>query len=214
MVSLSTHRDFQAAQRLQFCYVCGLDFVPGDVRDRDHVPARKVFHARDRAPPLCLPTHKKCNAEHSAIDQRTAQLIGLRRQQTPHPKNRQLDIAVFGPGKAAVTNLNIDYVVMRWVRAFHAALYREPLLSFKHALVTPFPTAMRAPVTTIKPIKPQHLAYVQTIKEQRALRNLDSINSNNGKLPYECVWTQTDRRETWFCAFALDNRQTRKNDRA
>jgi hypothetical protein len=148
--------------------------------------------------------HKGCNAEHSTIDQKIAQLIGLRwGKPLSSKRDRQLDIKVLGPGFAAVTNLNIDAAVMRWVRAFHAALYREPLLSFRHALVTPFPTATGV-VPAINPIKDQHLAYVQTIKEQRALRNLDSITSNKGKLTYECVWAQTDQRDRWLCVFALN----------
>lgn len=204
MVSLSTLQDFRQVQTLPFCYVCGREFVPGDSTDRDHVPARKVFHVRDREPAMWLPTHKKCNGEHSGVDQRMTQLIGVRWGKALTARDRQLDVKVFGPATAAVMNLNIDYVVMRWVRAFHAALYREPLQGFKHALVTPFPTVKRTPITAINPIQGQHLAYVQTIKEQRALRNLDRISSNNRKLTYECVWTQTDGGEVWLCVFALN----------
>ena len=206
MVSLSTHRDFRGVRRLPFCYVCGKDFVPGDSTNHDHVPAGKTFHVRDREPPLCLPTHTKCNDDHHKIDQKVTQLIGVRWGKPLSGRDRQLDIRVLAPGVGAVMNLNVDYAVMRWVRAFHSALYREALLlwSFEYNLVTPFPLAKRTQVTAINPILPQHEAFVQTIKEQRAIRNLDSIKSNNDKLTYECVWTQTDGGEMWLCVFALD----------
>jgi hypothetical protein len=50
----------------------------------------------------------------------------------------------------------------------------------------------------------QHSVFVDTIKVQRALGNLDRITANNGKLTYECVWAQTDNGELWFCVFALN----------
>src|SRR5262245_9867430 len=124
MVSLSTPRDFRGVQNLPFCYVCGRDFGPTDVWNRDHVPAKKAFHVRHRDPPLWLPTHKTCNNDHSDTDKKVAQLIGLRWGRVT--SDLKLDIIRYGPGRTAVTNLDIDAVVMRWVRAYHAALYREP----------------------------------------------------------------------------------------
>jgi hypothetical protein len=50
---------------------------------------------------------------------------------------------------------------------------------------------------------PQHLKFVEVIKTQRALGNLDRILSNNGKLVYECVWVFSDGG-FWICMFALD----------
>jgi hypothetical protein len=205
MVTLTTLRDFQAVQHLPFCYVCGREFVAGDVRDRDHVPARNLFHVNDRSPPLWLPAHKTCNGSHSANDQKIGQLIGPRWGRASRGRDRQLRFTVYGPNLAAITNINVEGIVMRWVRAFHAALYREPLLDFRHAVITPFPTAKREPfVMSINPILPQHGACVQTIKEQRALGNLDRIAANNGKLTYECVWATTDDGARWLCLFALN----------
>jgi len=205
MVSLSTPKHFRTVQDLPFCYVCGKDFAPGDSWDRDHVPAKKAFHVRHRDPPLWLPTHETCNNDHSETDKKVAQLIGLRwGKVTSDPR---LEITWYGPGRAAITNLNIEAVVLRWVRAYHAALYREPLVlgSFHHAVITPFPTAPRTSIVpTIRPILPEHEAFVQTVKEQRVLRNLDSIVSNKGKLVYECVWTRFDASDRWLCVFALD----------
>jgi hypothetical protein len=56
----------------------------------------------------------------------------------------------------------------------------------------------------IEPLLPQHAVFVQTIKVQRAKRNLDSISANNGRLAYECVWCQGDNGGPWFCTFALN----------
>lgn len=206
MVTLSTRRDFRGVQTLPFCYVCGHDFAPGDSTNRDHVPARKVFHVRDREPPLWLPTHRKCNQDHSPVDQKMAQLIGLRRFETPKLRDRQLDIKEVRPGLAAVFNLDIEAVVWRWVCAFHAALYREPVpnVPMKRTLVTPFPRAKSMWPPAIDPLLPQHPAFVHTIKQQRALRNVDRITSNSNKLRYECVWAQFDNNNSWFCIFGLD----------
>jgi hypothetical protein len=42
------------------------------------------------------------------------------------------------------------------------------------------------------------------MKEQRALRNIDRLSYYNGKITYECVWTQFDDNDRWLCVFALD----------
>ena len=128
MVSLSTPKHFRTVQDLPFCYLCGKGFEPGEKPDRDHVPARKAFHVRDRdkGPVLWLPTHWNCNNGHSEVDKKIGQLIGLRWGKVT--SDRKLELTWYGPGRVAVTNLNIQAVVLGWVAAFHAALYREPLL--------------------------------------------------------------------------------------
>jgi hypothetical protein len=45
--------------------------------------------------------------------------------------------------------------------------------------------------------------FVEVIKTNRAVNNLDRIQSNNKKLTYECVWDQADDGR-WMCIFALD----------
>ena len=208
MPSLTTPRDFRAVQTLPFCYVCGLQFSSNAAMNRDHVPARTVFARQDRMPCLWLPTHPTCNAEHSTDDQKIGQLISLRRFVTPSSgRDRQLRVSLFSDGSSAVTNVDVDGIVWRWTRGFHAALYREffPPDLRTRALQTPFPRGRQTPRgIVIEGLLPQHAVFVRTIKTNRISRNLDSIRSNNGKLTYECVWCRTDNTDQWMCIFALD----------
>jgi hypothetical protein len=75
------------------------------------------------------------------------------------------------------------------------------------ALTLPFPRAEQqvGPVVRFEPMKePQHRLVVQTIKINRAKRNLDSVHTHDGKLRYEAVWVQSDDGSTWLCFFGLD----------
>ncbi|MGA3402218.1 MAG: hypothetical protein ABSC95_23665 [Acetobacteraceae bacterium] len=207
MVTMTTQMAFREVQALPFCYVCGRDFTPTDNKDRDHIPAKAVFDKRDRMPALWLPTHKACNAGHGTLDQKIGQLVALKRHQVPTKRDRQLRFRMFRQNVGAIENLDIRSVVWRWVRGFHAALYREPLPAtwFMSSLQTPFPSGTATIFgMKIDPLPQQHLAFVETIKVQRAKRNLDTIRSNNGKLTYECVWHQADNGGPWLCIFALN----------
>jgi hypothetical protein len=179
--------------------------VQDDVTDGDHVPPKTAFNPRDREPALKLKTHKKCNGSFSVVDKKVGQLIAIRRREEPPSyRDQALRFAVAGE-TAAVTNLNIDGAVWRWVQGFHAALYLQPLREARGTLRTPFP---RADVVggqyVLQPLLPQHKLIVATIKRNRALHNLDRIISNRGKMRYECVWCLADDGKTWFCMFALD----------
>lgn len=207
MVSLLTQRDFRELQKLKFCYVCGCDFDPADVKDRDHLPAKAVFAVPDRTPALWLPTHKRCNGGHSTLDHKIGQLIALKRGQVPTRRDRQLRFKIIQPDLGAIENLDVGDVVRRWIRGFHVALYREPIPPgpLPGALQTPFPSGTLGPRgIQFDPLLPQHSVFVNTIKTQRAKRNIDAIKSNNGKLIYECVWHQADNGGPWLCLFALN----------
>jgi hypothetical protein len=105
----------------------------------------------------------------------------------------------------AVVNLDIDGAVWRWIGGFHAALYREPGVGIRGALVTPFPKARIVSGRVVfQTLLMQHPLFVQTIKSNRARDNLDRIVCNKGKLTYECVWQQADNGGPWMCIFALD----------
>lgn len=177
------------------------------MKDRNHIPAEAAFHKQDRTPTLWLPTHKGCNAGHSKQDQKIGQLIGLRWGHIPSTRDRQLKFRLFSSSTGAIVNLDVRGTIWSWVRGFHAALYKEPLLSTVDMRRIETPLLSGSATNTgirIDPLLPQHRVFVDVIKTQRAKMNLDTIKSNNGKMTYECVWHQTDNEERWFCIFGLD----------
>jgi hypothetical protein len=207
MVALSAQADFRAIQRMTFCYVCGEQFKIGDNNNRDHLPPRNAFDKGDRTPVLWLPTHYDCNWQHRETDEKIGQLISLKRHQVPAPKNRKLRFRLFPlQGVTAIDNLHLDHAIWRWVRGFHAALYKEfvpDLLT--RSLVTPFPRLELMPYgAVLHPILQQHLVIVATLKTNRAKQNLDTIRSNNGQFSYDCVWIQDDDKHTWVCMFGMN----------
>ena len=207
VMTLSTQRDFREVQNLPFCYICGTDFAVDDDKDRDHVPAKGVFNKEDRTPNLWLLTHRRCNAAHSTVDHKIGELIGLKYGRFPIREHAQLRLHEIREEVTGIVNLDINDAIWSWVRGFHAAIYRAPLpaTGFPSALVTPFPSAAYAERDVrFDRIPQQHRAFVETIKIQRAKGNLDSINSNNGKLIYECVWEQAADNGPWRCVFALN----------
>ena len=207
MVSLTTQKDFRSVQNLPFCYLCGKEFVLTDAKNRDHVPPENIFLPQHREP-LCLPTHIACNKSYSLVDEKIGQLIALRYGKVPSKlSHRRLRFTVSPDRKhGAVINLNIDDAVWRWVAAFHAALYCQPLKpSINRSLVTPFPKAQKVGGRIVfEPLKQQHAMFVERIKLNRAKGNVDLISCNKGKLVYECVWDQANNDGAWVCIFALD----------
>lgn len=205
MPSLRVHKDFQAVRNLPFCYLCGREFVDGDNVDGDHVPPKATFNTRDREPALKLKTHRACNGAFSVEDKKIAQLVAMRRRQGPSSaRDAALRFAAYTGTGVGVTNLDIDEAVWRWIRGFHAALYRQPLLTEWRAIVTPFPRAeMVGGAPNVRPLREQHPLAVRVIKYNRLLGKLDELVANNGKLRYECAWCEADDGR-WFCMLALD----------
>jgi hypothetical protein len=206
MVTLSSQKQIRAVRNLPFCYLCGRVFAPDDITNHDHVPPESVFAKADRQP-LKLKSHKKCNSSFELLDEKIGQLIGLKHGQTPsNPQHHRLKIIRSPiPRVGAVTNLNIDEAVWRWIRGFHAALYQEPFPALRRgSLVTPFPRAdLKGRTYEFVPIPPQHEVFVEAIKANRARGNLDGIRCNNNRLVYESIWVMADNGQ-WFCIFALD----------
>lgn len=211
MPLLETQQQFAQVLKLRFCYWCGNPFLPGEEKDKDHIPPKTCFAKVDRNFPLQLPTHISCNAVHNLEDRKIGQLIGLKYGNVPRSKRDQMlkiKKAHGSNGKQAgfVTNMNMDGTIRRWIRGFHAALYREPIpQDMRFAVETPFPTArLEQGVVVVNPLpKSQHRMFVETIKTNRAMENLDRIHANNKKLTYECVWDQADGGQ-WMCIFALN----------
>lgn len=197
MLIIQSQSDFRNVATLPFCYWCGKNFLPDDEVDDDHVPPKNAFDKPDRTPPLKLRTHRACNGAHKLTDELIGQLVALRRDYvTPNPNNRRLKMEVY-PEQAfgAVTNVNVVEAIWRYIRGFHAALYREPLLGQpESAMTTPFTRALieNGEIVLEGPKQNQHFMIVETLKRQRALNNIDKIVSNNGKITYECVWVWAD----------------------
>lgn len=206
MAALRVHKEFQAVRYLPFCYLCGRDLMDGDEKNGDHVPPKAAFNLRDRHPVLKLQTHKVCNGAFSIEDKKVAQLIALRRHQGPSsPRDAALKFVAYPGIGIGVTNLNVDYAVWRWIKGFHAALYRQPLVTDFFAIVTPFPRAdLSSGVPKVRKLRDQHALAVSVIKYNRIASNLDLIEANNGKLRYQCAWCATDDGKRWFCMFGLD----------
>jgi hypothetical protein len=205
VVILQTQKDLRTVQRLPFCYICGDHLLEDDVTDGDHVPAKAAFNARDREPALKLRTHKRCNANLSVDDKKIGQLIALRRRESPPPRRDQALRFMAKRDMVAVTNLNIDTAVWRWIRGFHAALYREPLIGARYSIRTPFPRADDIQgQLMLQPLLVQHRLAVATLKRNRAWLNVDRLETNRGQLRYECVWCLSDDGTTWFCMFGVD----------
>jgi hypothetical protein len=196
---------------LPFCYFCAKVFLPGDATDMDHVPPESCFAKDDRNVPLVLRTHVDCNHTHNSNDELVGQLVSLKHGRPPTARGKRLNVEIIpsqqsGDFFAGFDNLALGAVIRRWVRGFHAALYREPLEESDMFYVsTPVPAAEVADgVVKPQPIRQQHLVFVETIKINRAAQNLDRIECNNQKLQYECVWAQGDNDGPWLCIFALN----------
>jgi hypothetical protein len=187
--------------------LCGKAFEASDEKNGDHLPPKSIFHADHRDDPLILPTHTACNNDYRLVDEKIGQLIAHLYEKIPRGPER-LKISRFSSlGLTAVTNLDIDGAIWRWISGFHAALYREPATDIrdKCSLVTPFPKAQIGDDRIVfDPIKPQHHAFVQAIKDNRARENLDEIRCNKGKCVYQCVWQQAVNNGLWMCFFALN----------
>jgi hypothetical protein len=209
VASLRVHKHFQRVRKLPFCYLCGRSFEVGDEIDGDHVPPRAAFNPRDRDPTLKLRTHKACNASFSVQDRKVAQLIAMRRGESPKsPRDQALQFVQYPHGMVALENLNVEGAIWRWVRGFHAAIYERPLPGDHEPLSiqTPFPRGEKKPdgSVAVRSILPQHLLAVDVIKRNRAAGKLDGIIAHRETLRYECVWVKADSGDAHACFFALD----------
>ncbi|GEP59662.1 hypothetical protein RSO01_68280 [Reyranella soli] len=106
----------------------------------------------------------------------------------------------------AVTNIDVKGAVWRWIRGFHAALYKEHLDDRAlHAIEVPFADGEIVDGNVrLSAIREQRPYFVEVIKMNRDAQRLDRINSNAGAVTYECVWGQMDDHAPWLCVFALD----------
>lgn len=211
MVSLATQREAREVRDLPFCYICGNIFEEGDSINYDHVPPESIFDKPDRNFPLKLAIHEiQCHRPMNLDDEILGQLVALIHGKQPSEKNDKLKIDIYQRSDtkkvmASFSQRNLEFLLRRWLSGFHTALYREPLdANTRFAIQTPFPSGTLMNGHFVEdPIKKQHYKFVECIKRNRSVNNLDYIESNNGKLRYECVWNQLSDN-SWACVFALD----------
>ena len=128
-IELRTQQAVRPAQKLAFCYLCGLRFQPGDQKNRDHVQPSAIFLEADRDFPLILPTHYLCNHDRHVEDQTIGQLVGILHNEAPDPEHLWMQLmagmAADGQPFVAAGGFDLRAIITRWVFGFHAALYGE-----------------------------------------------------------------------------------------
>lgn len=209
MIELVTHKDLSRCQSLPFCYLCGKEFSPEDQVNRDHVPPKAIFSLEDRANPLILPTHEKCNSDQSVPDEHISQLVSFLHGSGPTEAALRLDVEAahvegieqpFG----LLRGTDLDRIVWRWVKAFHAALYQRALdVQGKANIHVPFPRARKEDGKLLyERVLPQQRSIAEELKKSRLAKTLDRIECYCGKCIYECTWVTGDRGKQ-VCMLAL-----------
>jgi hypothetical protein len=207
---LQTDRELREVQKLGFCYSCGSKFKTGEKTTKDHIPPKAIFLSGDRLRPLILPTHLKCNNVNSETDEIVGQLIYALHGIYPKKGNIKVKISLYenASSEAPVLGLegiNLKGVVARFVKAFHAALYREYLPDdTRNWFDPPTPIGIKKDgKIKFERIRVQFPLFVDTLKKNRKAGKVDSILCFNDKCLYECVWEQMDDG-TWACIFGLN----------
>lgn len=208
-IRLDSQRAFRPIQLLPFCYLCGEGFSAGAARNSDHVPPYSLFLPEHRDFPLILPTHVICNNGRSEEDQLVTQLVGTLRGRRPTPGDKKIPMVggTFSDGSTGggVRGQDLPAIVRRWVRGFHAALYREPLSNDSEFMTSiPLPEG-RLDGKTFRPVPMPDaiLELVAELKRNRLTQTIDRVVCRKGYCRYECVWTQADGGQ-WLCVYALD----------
>ena len=208
MPQIASQRDARAVKKLPFCYVCGNAFENRDDVTDDHVPPQTAFLPEDRENfPLVLPAHKGCNNNFNLEDEIFGQIIGLG-QETEQKQDR---LRIYGGSDnagntfALLENFDMRGAIQRWVMAFHAALYQEPLPPLtKFSTQTPFPSGkVRNGIVIPDPDRPQFRDYAEQIEINEQLGLIDHISANNGNLNYKCCWQRSDGGP-WLAFYKLD----------
>jgi len=210
LLKLTSQKDLRSVHKLDFCYLCGNGFNKDSERSKDHIPPQAIFDKQDRNFPLILLAHRSCNGARSPEDEVIGQLVSLLHGRVPAPHRNRLAVEVRTDTEHAhelgiFTGLKIEAVIQRWLKGFHAALYKTPLSdATRFATQTPFPSGTLKNGSVIaNPIPPQHCLFVEELKRNRLAGSLDTIVCNNGKLRYECVWVQMDDGG-WGCIYGID----------
>ncbi len=195
----------QVRKQVSFCYLCGAA-LKGIPTNTDHVPPRSLFARSDRQRPLTLVTHVTCHERASAWDQITGDLVSLghdpdrERQQLP----KQI-VVVSQERELLGVQVPLQHVLIRYLQAFHAALYSEylPFTEATFSVELPFTEYARSNVGwQLVPTQPASSAIVEVLKKNRVAGTIDSIECFGDKCRYMCVWSKLDSGEP-CCLFGL-----------
>lgn len=210
MPSILDQRDARAVMKLPFCYICGREFALGEDRNRDHIPPQAAFLPEDRDNfPLLLPTHSGCNHIFNLEDELLCQLVELAHSQEEQesPARLKVDAGFDLEGRtfALLTNVNLHEIIRRWVRAFHASLYQEPIsAAARFSVQTPLPSgSIVGKAVQVDPQRPQFKLFSERIALNTELGLTDQIVTNNGRMRYVCTWQRADNGQ-WFAMFRID----------
>ena len=204
-IEITSQKALREARNPGFCYLCGKSLA-SDATNRDHVPPTSIFAKDDRSPPLILIVHEACNWQQSLDDQLIGQLVALLHGKTPPEEHLRLSVsrgAVEGGVDTVMLSNDLRPLLTRWIKGFHAALYRESLQVAEFATHLPFPGGVVDDGKVDLSISPLVSELTLQLKKNRVARSIDRIQCRNQKMIYECVWLQADAGQ-WFCAYALD----------
>ena len=208
MPKILNQRDARAIKKLPFCYVCGNAFAGRENATDDHVPPQAAFLPDDRENfPLTLPTHRGCNHTFHLEDELLGQLVSLANGKDASINRLKLSSGSDGAGRlfSLLENVDLHGAIRRWVAAFHAALYQEPLPPLtRFSTQSPLPSGrvVGGVVIPDTPV-PQFVDYARQVDANEALGSVDCIRSNNGKLNYRCCWQRSDGGP-WIALYRLD----------
>jgi hypothetical protein len=154
-----------------------------------------------------------CNDRFKKDDERVGQFLSLLHGELAKAEKRRLRYRRFsnpaldrqGRQVEAVSNVDMYGVVYRWVRAFHAALYQQPIpQKVNYAIELPFDVV--SPIGgayIVDDGRPRQRALCEeTIARNRLTSTIDRLAGWNGKLQYECVWVRTPIHA--YCVFWLN----------
>lgn len=209
MPNLKAQKDLALLNKLHFCYVCGKGFSKNAPRTRDHVPPKAIFSENDRHNPLILPAHQHCNQSSSYTDKKIGQLVALCHGQHPDETDLLLEIIPLSISNSeheitGIGDLPLMKIFGKWVRGFHAAIYKEYLADPGGFIYPPFPELPRNQhelqiMNRAAPVRP---VLTKIIKEQMHVGRCDSIECYAEKCKYFCTWVEFDNGSP-VCIFAL-----------
>ncbi|TET34332.1 MAG: hypothetical protein E3J72_14320 [Planctomycetota bacterium] len=201
MPEIISQDDCKKARSIPFCYLCGKPLSSGGETNRDHIPPRKIFRDEDRNWPLILKTHTSCNEKQSEDDEVIGQIVALCWGKSVPPRRQKFKVNIRrykGNLMPGISGVPIQGIIWRWVRGFHAALYREflPATWPGGNIFTPFPRSDNTDPDINRAL------FSKVLIENRRNRTLDRIITQNGKCIYECAWATVDDGRT-ICVFGL-----------